>query len=284
MNTNYMSTIKILKISLLSLLYCTSCTGQDDSNMDKLIKAVIEQDKRFLKKNLTSENINIIYDFSVIHTMNVHLGDGTERSDFYHEDEKGTLLHLTAWYNLPISAKILLEKGADINAKDEEGRTPLEVAANHYNITYPVQRVLIENKANMNFYVHKHFLNEPLLFCYIHWRQFEMAELAIENGADVNMKTKGYGDSMLEFAERRGTPELVSKFKAKGAKYSEKHLREREQEREQERLYQEYISQKKVEEAEADRKNQENFESVLDRVIIRVGSKVEEEKNRQKKE
>jgi len=104
-------------------------SAQNDKNMDALIQAVIEQDAAFLEKNLTSENIHRIYTFSVAHTMNVHLSDGTERSDFYNKNEKGTLLHLTAWYNLPISAKILIEKGADINAKDAEGRTPLEVAA-----------------------------------------------------------------------------------------------------------------------------------------------------------
>ena len=281
-----MNTMKILKISLLSLLCCTSCTGQDNNNKDKLIKAVIKQDKRFLKKNLTSENINIIYDFSVINTINVHLSDGTERSEFEHEDEKGTLLHLAAWYNLPISAKILIDKGADINAKDEEGRTPLEVAVNRYDIvTYPVQRVLIENKANMNFYVTKHFLNEPLLFCYIHWRQFEMAELAIENGANVNMKTNDYGGgSILEFAEQRGTPEIVSMLKAKGAKYSDKYLREREQEQEQERLYQEYERQQEAEWEEAQKRNQERLESVLDKIIIQTSEEVEEEKNRKKQE
>ena len=279
-----MNIIKIVKISLLSLLCCTSCTGQDNNNMDKLIKAVIEQDKRFLKKNLTSENINIIYDFSVINTINIHLSNGTERSEFEHEDEKGTLLHLTAWYNLPISAKILIEKGADVNAKDEEGRTPLEVAVNRYDvITYPVQRVLIENKANMNFYVNKHLLNAPLLFCYIHWGQFELAELAIKNGADVNMATNSR-TTILEFAEERGTPAIVSMLKAKDARYSEKYLREREQEREKERLYQEYKRQKEAEGVEAEKRNQERLESVLDRVIIQTSEEVEEEKKRQKKE
>ena len=279
-----MNTIKILKISLLSLLCCTSCTGQDNNNMDKLIKAVIKQDKGFLKKNLTSENINTIYDFSIISKLNVHLSDGTERSEFVAEDEKGTLLHLTAWYNLPNSAKILIEKGADVNAKDEEGRTPLEVAANRYDVvTYPVQRVLIENNADMNFYVHKHLLNHPLLFCYIHWEQFELAKLAIENGADVNMATNAR-TTILEFAEERGTPEIVSMLKAKDARYSEKYLREREQEREKDRLYQEYKRQKEIEGAEAERRNQERLESVLDKVIIRTSEEVEADKNRQKQE
>jgi len=209
--------MKIIK-AFLFLLCCTACTAKNNNNMDELIRAVIEQDTVFLKKNLTSSNKNRICNFSVIQTINVIYDDG-EVSEYFNDDEKGTLLHLTAWYNLPVSAKILIEKGADVNAKDAEGRTPLEVAANRYDVdTYPVQRVLIENKANMNFYVPKYFLNEPLLFCYIHWRQFELAELAIENGADVNMKTNDYGESILKFAERRGTPAIVSKLKAKGAK------------------------------------------------------------------
>lgn len=274
-----MNTIKISLFFFLYSIVCTACTGQNNNNMDKLIKAVIKQDAAFLKKNLTSKNINTIYNFSVIHTMNVHLDDGTERSDFFEDDEKGSLLHLTAWYNLPISAKILIEKGADVNAKDIKGHTPLEVAVNCYDVvTYPVQKILIENKANMNFYVTKNFLNHPLLFCYIHWGQFEMAELAIENGADVNMTTNAR-TTILEFAEERGTSAIVSMLKAKGAKYSDKYLQEKEEEREQERLYREYILKKEAEAAEADRKNEENFRNVLDKVIIQTAKEVEEEKN-----
>ena len=266
--------MNIIKILLLSLLCFTACVGQNKSNnnsTDKLVQAVIKQNKRFLRKNLTPENINEIYDFSVNYKVNVHLNDGRERSEFMAENERGTLLHLASWYNLPISAKILIDNGADINAKDEEGRMPLEVAVNNYDVlTYPVQKVLIENKADMDFYVRKNLLNEPLLFCYIHWSQFEMAELAIKNGADVNMATRGYGDSILEFAERAGTPELVSVFKANGARYSERYLKEREREQEKERLHQEYIRKQEEAATEADKKNQERLESVLDNVIIKI--------------
>jgi len=182
-----------------------------------MISAITEQDVDFLNKNLTPENVNKIYDFSVTHTMNVHLADGGERLEFFDDNEKGTFLHLTAWYNLPISAKILIENGADIDAKDAEMRTPLEVAANRYGVvTKAVQKVLIENKANINFYVTKNLRNHPLLLVYIWDEDFEMAKLAIENGADVNMALKD-GDTILEFAERHGTPEIVSMLKAKGA-------------------------------------------------------------------
>ena len=208
----------IITLTLISLLCCSIGSAQNKDNMDNLVQAVIKQDTAFLEKNLTPKNINVVYDFSIVLTMNVHLKDGTERSEYINEDEKGTLLHLTAWYNLPVSAKLLIEKGADVNSKDPEGRTPLEVAVNRYDVnTDPVQKVLIENKANMNFYVQKHFLNAPLLFCYIHWSKVELAALAIENGADVNMKTNSR-TTILGFAQERGTPEIVSMLKAKGAK------------------------------------------------------------------
>jgi len=204
-----------------------SYTGQNNNSLkmnskskiqDELIQAVRMQDEIFLKKNLSPKNVNKIYDFPVVHTMNIHLANGGERLEFFDDNEKGTLLHLAAWDNLPISAKILLENGADIDAKDAERRTPLEVAANRYGVaTEAVQKVLIENKANMDFYVTKFLRNAPLLFIYIWDENFEMAKLAIENGADVNMTLKD-GGSILEFAERHGTPEIVSMLQAKGAK------------------------------------------------------------------
>jgi ankyrin repeat protein len=227
--------------------------------MNELIQAVIKQDVAFLKKNLTSKTVNANCDFPVIQLMNVHLLDGTERTDSMYVDEQGTLLHITAWYNLPRSAEVLVEKGADINAKDAQGRTPLEVAVNNRSsmLTDPVQRVLIEHGADMNFYVTAYFLNEPLLFAYIHWGKFELATLAIEHGADVNMKTNGR-TTIIEFAEERGTPALVEKLKAKGAKGNDNYLKERERELEEERLNEECLQFRRAQDAEQDKKNQEN--------------------------
>lgn len=187
-------------------------------------QAVQVQDEDFLRNYLTSENVNELYDFPVTHRMNVHLLDGTERSEFLVDIEKGTLLHLTAWNNLPISAKILIENGADVDVKDAEERTPLEVAANRYDVsTLSVQKILIENKANVNFYVRKNLRNHPLLYVYIWDEEYELAKLTIEHGADVNMRTKD-GRSILEFAERRGTPEIVSMLKRRGATRNEQNL------------------------------------------------------------
>ena len=55
-----------------------------------------------------------------------------------------------------------------------------------------------------------------IFYQYIWNEDYDLAELAIENGADVNMKTKD-GGSILEFAQRRGTPKIISMLKTKGA-------------------------------------------------------------------
>jgi hypothetical protein len=179
-----------------------------------MIQAVLTQDEDFLKKNLTPENVNNIYEFPVTRQMRVYLSDGTEETDFFDDVDEITLLFFAAQKNLPVSVKILIEKGADVNAKDLEGRTPL-IAIVKEPDTEVVQRILIENKASVDFYISWH--EDPVLHYYIENEKFELAELAIEHGADVNIKNR-YSMSVLEIAEKHGTPKIVSMLKERGAK------------------------------------------------------------------
>jgi ankyrin repeat protein len=72
----------------------------------------------------------------------------------------------------------LLEKGADVNAKDEFERTPLMLSA-------------LEGHA-------------------------EVATLLVEAGADVNATAK-YGQTALQFAEEQGNEEIAGILRAAGA-------------------------------------------------------------------
>jgi ankyrin repeat protein len=61
---------------------------------------------------------------------------------------KRTLLHEAAMGNDAASARSLIENGADPNAPDRDGFTPLHFAAQNYCVE--VARVLLENGADAN--------------------------------------------------------------------------------------------------------------------------------------
>ena len=70
-------------------------------------------------------------------------GDGLRNTD------SGAMpLHLAAFFNGPEVAKLLIDNGAEVNAKDEDGATPLHLAAQKN--TAAVVKLLIDNGAAVN--------------------------------------------------------------------------------------------------------------------------------------
>jgi len=101
------------------------------------------------------------------------------------KDEFGwTPLHLAAWVGHKEIAELLIENDADVNAKDEEDFTPLHHAAwvDHKEIA----ELLIENGADVNAKSWKGLT--PLHDAASNISHKEIIELLIDNGADVNAK------------------------------------------------------------------------------------------------
>ncbi len=104
-----------------------------------------------------------------------------------------TLLHMAARFNCPRLAKLLIERGANVNSEDEHGRTPLHYAAMQGNIE--AAKVLIENGANNR---HDCYGNTPLHYA-LENNYLEIARFLIANGASVTV-----GKILLELNDHQG--------------------------------------------------------------------------------
>ncbi len=89
-----------------------------------------------------------------------------------------TALHAAARNGRKAVVELLLEKDADINAKERSSKTPLYLA--------------------------------------VEFRQKEIVELLLAKGADVNVTT-GRGENALSLARKKGNTEMVELLVAKGA-------------------------------------------------------------------
>ncbi|QEN06050.1 hypothetical protein EW093_15585 [Thiospirochaeta perfilievii] len=79
--------------------------------------------------------------------------------------------------------QVILDKGADINAKNINGETPLHQAITTDNVI--VANLLIERGASIE--AKDNQLNTPLHSC-VYWNAYESAHLLVEKKADINAK------------------------------------------------------------------------------------------------
>src|SRR4030042_6269818 len=109
--------------------------------------------------------------------------------------------------------RFLLPLGADVNAKDPyASMTPLMMAA--YDGYTEIAKLLIEKGAEVNAKGGGDMDMTPLIYAASQDR-LDMVKLLIENGANVNVKTK-YGWTPLFFAASRGKVDTDKLFMDKG--------------------------------------------------------------------
>ena len=135
------------------------------------------------------------------------------------KDRKGyTPLHETAWWTDPSTlavAKLLLDKGADVNARATWDGTPLTDAADSNNL--PLAELLVDRGANVN-------ATCPFGCTCLHHAvsSKNVAEFLITKGADVNIKDNN-GRTPLNWAVRRRHKDVVELLIAKGADVNAKN-------------------------------------------------------------
>jgi ankyrin repeat protein len=82
--------------------------------------------------------------------------------------------------------ELLLAKGADVNTKDNEGKTPLHWVSGYVNVSDDLVELLIANGADVN--AKDNDGKTPMHWIIARYGSENMLEVLITNGADVNAK------------------------------------------------------------------------------------------------
>ena len=108
--------------------------------------------------------------------------------------------------------KYLIENGANVNAKDADGNTPLLLVCNPsmgFSVDFDLVKYLVENGADVN--ARNNEGDTPLLLLMSPVGTTKLVEYLIENGADVNVKNNN-GKSLSYFIEDPYTPREVREY------------------------------------------------------------------------
>ena len=128
-----------------------------------------------------------------------------------------TVLHYAVFMNDLERVKLLIEKGADVNVRDNSDITPLIVAADNNN--FELVKFFVENGAEVNVQDEDGFT--AVFYAALHGN-LEMVQCLIEKGADITINSRNRLDyTVLHCAAHSGNLKLVQWLVNQGVSVSE---------------------------------------------------------------
>jgi ankyrin repeat protein len=176
-----------------------SKSPEENEHDFELLKAVREGDDKKIREVL-GQNSSV---------FDVKIGDGTTGTES--RVRRWTALHLAAQGGHEILAKILLERGVDIDEESSTGETALFMAAKAGHGA--VAKLLLESGASVQ---EKSDQGRTALHVAARRGHEALAKMLLENGADIHEKTRG-GETALFIAVRAGHTAVVKLLLENGA-------------------------------------------------------------------
>lgn len=181
--------------------YIRESEGIETAINELKMLGVERNDEQFLQA--VNDGNQAVVDLFVRSNFNIHIND-----------EEGTPVLLVALKKgYTVIAGILINKGADVNAYDRRGMTPLLLVCGKQMHGYKsIAEMLIKRGAFVN---DRDSLGFTPLLLSLSGGTAEVAELLIERGADVFVRGKN-GKSALALANSSGNTRIAELLKIKG--------------------------------------------------------------------
>jgi ankyrin repeat protein len=227
--TNVAANDLIVKSCLLYILHYNEADSKTASRKDLECFPLLQYSCQFWYTHVKSIPVGnqklidpvifqlFLSDTALLSWLRVHRPD--ERWQGFNEipNDIGTPLYYASDIGLQTVVQLLVEEGADVDAKTSNRETALHRAADHGHKT--VARLLLENKADVNA---KDESGKTALYLAARNRHETVVRLLLEEGADVNAKN-GDGETALYWAAYHGHETVVRLLLEEGADVNAKN-------------------------------------------------------------